>query len=75
MTQRRSELPRVYFPCKLEEGTWVSAEVMDVKHGLWVWQVREVHRKSGIYPITAPEIRYATRDRHLKQTLQLQLGR
>lgn len=68
MTQRWSELSRVYFPCKLEEGTWISPEIMNVKHGLGVRQVREVHCKSGIYSITAPKVRYATRDRHLKQT-------
>ena len=66
MTQRRSKLAWVYFPCKLEEGTRVSPKIVNVKHGLGVWQVREVYRKSGIYPITAPEVRYATRYRHLK---------
>lgn len=60
MTQGRSELPRVYFPSKLEEGTRVTTEVVYVKHGLRVRQIREVYCQSGINPISAPEVRYAT---------------
>jgi hypothetical protein len=37
------ELSGVYFPGKFEKGPGIPPEVMDVKHGLRVGQIREIH--------------------------------
>jgi hypothetical protein len=49
---RWSELSGVYFFCKLEEWTGVFAKVADVKHGLWVWKIREIYSKPSIHTIS-----------------------
>ena len=59
--------------CKLEEWSWVLLEVLDVKHGLRVWQVRVLDSESRVNSIPGPEVRDAARDRHLNRTQKKQV--
>ena len=58
----RLELARVNLTGKLEERPGILPEVVDVEHGLWVWQVRKVLGKPSIHPVLGPEVRNTTGD-------------
>ncbi len=61
-----SKLQRKTNLSKIEERARVFPEVIDVEHGLWVGQIRKVAVQSCIDAVLAPEIRNATRNRHLQ---------
>ena len=41
--QRWLELSRIDLLGKLEKRPRIVIKVKDVEHGLWIWQVREIH--------------------------------
>lgn len=62
VTRRRLELSRINFPGKLEKGTRVLPEVVDVEHRLRVRQIRKVDGETRVDAIARPEIRNPARD-------------
>ena len=54
------ELARIYFSGKLEKWTGIFLEIMDVKHCLWIRQVRKVYCKPGIDTISGSKVRNTT---------------
>ena len=53
--------------CKLKEGSRISSKVFNVKHGLRIWKIREVHSKPCINAITRAKVWNSTRHRHLEE--------
>lgn len=33
-----------FYLCELKEWPWISSEILDIKHGLWIWQIWILHR-------------------------------
>ena len=60
MTWGGFELTRVDLSCKLEEWSRIFPKVVNVKHGLRVWQIRKVLSKSSVYPVLGSEVRDTT---------------
>jgi len=63
MTWGGFELTRVDLTCKLEEWSGIFPKVVNVKHGLRVWQIREVLSKSCVDAVLGSEVRNTTGDR------------
>ena len=62
VTWRRLELAGVDLTGELKKWSRVFLEILNVKHGLWVGKVRKVGGKSGVHPVTGPEVRDAAGD-------------
>lgn len=45
---------------KLEKRSWVTSEILNVKHSLRVGKIRKIYSKTRVNTISGSEVRYPT---------------